>query len=1418
MMTAHWKVLTPSQFEHERRALDFVRAGLPDHEPYRAWANFEFTASDGALYEVDLLVLAKLGFWLVEIKGRPGRLEGDAATWTWTTPEGRRLTDDNPRLLANRKAKALKSLLLAQPALKGHKLPFLDEVVFLSAPELDCQLSPAGMSHVCLVDRGDDHPLGPRPGILAALINRQLPGVEAVCRTEIDAKLARALSRAMEQAGIRRSQKERRAGDYFLGELLADGPTYQDRVATHAAIEGVKRRARQYLVARATNEEQRPHVQRAAEREFRLLQSLDHPNILRVFDFKVHDFGPVLLFEHAPDAVRLDHYLTEKTDRIGPDLRLSILRQLADAVRHAHGRRIIHRALAPQSILVFNPDSPWWQTSLSAEPAGRPGGLPPQSQVPTMKVFNWQVGVRAAETASGGTTHVTDLIEDQSRVYLAPEAHFSPRDVTQAADVFSLGAIAFHLFAGRPPAPDPLQLVHLLREQNGLDLAAVLDGAGPRLCEMIRSATHPEVSSRTQSAEEFLLWLDEVEEEMTAPDGPPPIDPTQARRGDTLPGGYTVERVLGQGATGVALLAEIDGEQVVLKVARTPDDNQRLQDEADVLRRLHSEYIVRLRGVTEIGGRLVLVLDKAGDETLAERLHEHGPLSLEYLERFGDNLLQALVTLENAGVSHRDVKPHNIAVRIGKGHAHLVLFDFSLARAPVDNIYVGTPAYLDPFLKSRRPAQWEPSAERYAAAVTLYEAALGENVLPRWGDGSDPAAVSGAELQLAVESFDQAVREGLTAFFRKALHRQIRSRFHNAEEMLRAWRSIFLQAEGRTVRTTEGDEVSVEVRLEDVRPDTSVEMLGLSTRARNALTRVNVTNVRELLAYPPREVRFMPNVGNKTRREILDLVGRLRERFPDVTATAAPPAVSEDVAVLGLAALRERLIGGEPVGPRRKGDSERRVRLALLGLKPAEQGLYWPSQADVAARLAVSRQRVSQALNTDRRRWERDSAVRALAEQVVEQVRHSSGVMAARELIDFLVASRGFDYADPAHARRLAAALLRIVYEAEQVRAEPRLHLTRTGEAFILAVTSELAEHALRLAQTADAIAAEDPLPSAARTFQRLYDVPAPQAPPDCAALTSERLLRLAVAGSGGAALSPRQEIYPRGMAAERALRLGLGALTGLAPGDAITVEEVRQRITARYPEALPLPDHPELEGLLKSAGLDLFWDAATNCYRRPGARLPISSSGASSLPSRLATVAGARRPKDNAEAADAVNFEERLESALRHWQFLVLSVRPALLSRCEAELLTRFPTLQRVSLDALFLKHLRALAGQEGIDWPVVLDADRVPGSEDWQYLQVLVRRAVPLIRDDLLASGRPVLLVHPGLLTRYSQMSVIEQVRDQIGQRGKCPGLWLLVPGDEQQTLPTLDGQAVPLLGAGQHVAVPLPWLRNAHRAAVG
>ena len=114
-MSTNWTTMTESKYPWERDALEFIRQQFPPHEPYRAWSNFEFIADDGSVNEVDLLLFTPEGFFLLEIKSRPGRLRGDAGTWTWEH-EGRLYTVDNPLIAANLKAKKLSS---AAPAAKS---------------------------------------------------------------------------------------------------------------------------------------------------------------------------------------------------------------------------------------------------------------------------------------------------------------------------------------------------------------------------------------------------------------------------------------------------------------------------------------------------------------------------------------------------------------------------------------------------------------------------------------------------------------------------------------------------------------------------------------------------------------------------------------------------------------------------------------------------------------------------------------------------------------------------------------------------------------------------------------------------------------------------------------------------------------------------------------------------------------------------------------------------------------------------------------------------------------------------------------------------------------------------------------------------------------------------------------------------
>ena len=1071
MQEGRWQTITASQYEWERTGLDFVRAGLPDHDPYRAWANFEFQTRDGSIYEVDLLVLTKRGFWLVELKGWPGRVTGDAGTWI-RTHDGRRISEDNPLLLANRKAKALVSLLRAQRAAKNVKVPFLEPLVFLSHEDVDVQLTGTAVNGVLTRDRAERDGGTPRKGILDALVNREGPGIRPSGSDRVDTKVARALGRAMDEAGIRRSQRSRRLGDYLLGELIEDGPGYQDRIAEHAALDDDRVRVRQYTVAGAADEEERDRLRRAAKREYRLLKELEHEHILPVLTYREHETGPALLFKYPGDDVaRLDHYLAARPAGLPADEKLDLLRQIADAVKYAHRRRVVHRALGPQSVLVVTPEGD-----------GRP----------SVRVHNWQVGVReASNTSSARVTHVEDLVEAQGLVYMAPEALADQRATSPASDVFSLGCLAFHLFAGRPPAGNPAELAAALKEHQGLRLSSVVDGVGPQLEEAVRWATHPDVSNRIGSAGEFLEHLDLIEEELTAPDRDETVDPLLAKRGQLLEGGFEVERELGQGATAKALLVKRDGETFVLKVALDDHQAKRLHGEAEALRQVRSEFIVALREELEVGGRPALLLDSAGDATLADRLRKTGVPTLEMLGRFGDDLLSAIASLERHGIAHRDIKPDNVGVRsLSKQKYQLVLFDFSLADAPLDDIRGGTPGYRDPFLANRKPQRWDPAADRYSAGATLHEMCLGDGAVPQWGDGRSDPALTDDDLALQAEQFPPAVREGLVGFFEVALHRDPAKRFGNAEDMRREWQRVFEEAGRRTVTTPSG-EVEVGVAVDRAELKTVVAALDLTAVARHALERAEILTARDLTRTPVQTLHFLPGAGSQTRREIVAFAEELRKRFPDlapkkISKRKAPKAGSGEAASTDAppAVTLETLLG-RALGADKK---DRSTREALLGLS-AEFAVppdRWPDRAEVAEALGVSPAEVGRALAADRRRWGKDTPLNALRTDIADRVDALGGVMTVRELIGEVRTLRPDGGLEGNDLVRAVSAAARAAVETEIVRDAPRFTLRRTSGGPIVVRRGErdgddrtadaLAGYAERLGERADELAAADPL------------------------------------------------------------------------------------------------------------------------------------------------------------------------------------------------------------------------------------------------------------------------------------------------------------------------------------------------------
>lgn len=1347
-----------------------------------------------------------MGGVLTEIKSRPGEISGSSGSWVWND-NGRRCTADNPLPLANRKCKELKSLLQRQQAFSNEAVPFIEPLIFCSHESNTLRLPDEQGHRVCVRDRKS----GNVPGILAAISQRVCPGLKPFTHAPVQKPQLRAFVRAMDQVSLRPSSSSRRAGDYRLEDLLNDSPTgtYQEWKGRHATIDSGPKLIRIYQEG-LQNEQDRTILRRASEREFRILERLDHPDILRVDTLTSTESGPALVFRWQEGAQRLDHYLAACEGELPLHVALGILHQITDAIAYAHRRKIVHRALSPQSILVFkNPDS----------------------DVPIIQIFNWQLGLFDAGTSQATRTrfsmslHVGQLMEETSLVYLAPEAVAGQSLEGEELDSFSIGCLAYRLFSGNPPAESLLQLDEKLRGNGHLDLCSVMSGVTNELNALIQFTATTRRELRF-SADEILKQLGEIEDELTRPDAETVVDPRVAGPKARVLHGLTVVRDLGTGSCSKVLLVEDkDGIQKVLKVASKDDYNERVCQEYAVLRKISHPHVVKTFDLLDFAGGKGFTMELAGEVSLARRIRDDGPVEIELLERFGEQLLRTLDHLEQLGISHRDIKPDNLGIRsVAKGPLQLVLFDFSLVGTPAENIRVGTPYYIDPFLPERKLRRWDYHAERFSAAATLYEMATGSH--PRWGDDHSLPIYQNEEVTLDLERLPEGLRDDLAAFFRKAMCRDVAGRFDNTAEMVAAWTKVFVAANQPSVAKKisepkrEPNDTTLQEVLDSAAANTPLVVLGLSARLANVLDRAGLHTVEDFLAYPIGKILKQRGVGNMTRRDAEFLHAELRKRLPDVGKDDRTRRIKEaaedqdersEFASVDLIAKQLLISAGGKQGSR-----EREIIEQYLGWQPAENdpaALAWPSQSDLGGTVDVTRARVGQIVVEARKRWLKNPTVTGLREEIQAQLLRHGGVMTHEELVRIVILIRGSTLPEP-ECLQMASIATRAAIEAERQLKEPRFQDFRRQNRIYIALDPALVDFAQQLAKAASDLASRDPLPTPARVVETLGQISFPGVgiadlrPPD-----SSRRVNLAAACATGIAVNSRIELYPKSMDARRALKLSQSALFGLRE---LSPDEIRKRVRSRYPEAELLPARPRLDTLLAELGVALDWDPAardgSGAYRSKHA-----SSG--SLGSTMGTYTRSRTmdgrksvPEMDASIVEAGRLDTKLTRARKQGAYLALAVAPRLMSLATERLKNFHVT--HLSANQLFLDAMKEQASVLKVNWDVVLraDADK-PGTPDWTRLQELVRRAMPKVLERLRHPEETILLTDSGLFARYGRMHDLDALRNDTGTPNGCAGLWLLLPSHGASFAPSLCGQAVPITNPAQFETLTKEWVLNPH-----
>ncbi len=1415
-----WSEVTRSQFSHEAEGLGLIRDLLPQLDPFRAWSNFEFRDSQGKWHEVDLLVIGQRRLHLVELKYYSGTLRGDDMTWR---RDGHR-AEDSPLKLARRKAQRLASRLQDQlvhwAQQRGTRIPdprevvpYVQECVFLHHPGLRCDLPASSRIDLFGLD-GHEADMG-LPGISGRLLEPATPNQSVgTNRSAIVADL-------MAQIGaVQRRQRE--AGTWVIDEEpLGEGDGWQDWPAFHRVATTDKARIRFLVTPSGAPAAARTATRRLAEHEYRIMSRLAHDGLLRPRDMVDTDLGVGLVYPYDQRFQRLDLWLADQVGGLPVVDQLSVLRQVAEIVGYAHRNRVVHRGLTPQAVMIRRQADGTlrvqvgdWQSAGAVTGATETGI---SSGVTGLLGIAEPVPLATGE-GSGPRFAPADADRRLAEAFQAPEGVWN-RDADRIRlDIFALGALAYYVLAGRPAATDRASLRDRVHRDDGLDLAVDLPQVAPAVRALVLDATRSAVSERLPDARAFLARLADAERILTTSEDDESGDPLDAVQGMVLDGRFRLERRLGQGSTAVGLLVSdlTIGDKGpdavrVLKVALDDSAATRLDAEAEVLRGLTDHRLVRLvEGPIMVGERCALVLESAGDETLAEVLRSRERLSLDLLERWGSDLLEALVALDRAGVDHRDIKPANLGVREGRSDRvkHLVLFDFSLARAGASAVTAGTPPYLDPFLDEPGRGRYDSAAERYSAAVVLFEMATGAS--PRYGDGeSHPASVH-EEASIERGMFDPVAADRLTAFFRKALARSAASRYDTAADMLTAWQAVFAPVP-RTVPEGADD------RADQAQPSTGLSEAGLSARALSALEQFGVRTVADLVAVDPVRLNRMSGVADVTRREVKSRAAEWRRKYSQVVTgrgTAALPG-------RGSAALPDPVAAAdllvEHAGGRRA-QARRQIARLLLGLDPGLDP--FASQVELSTLLGITAARAAQLIGGLQDAWAGEDSCRALldalcgaAQQVLADL---AGVATVAELADAGLAAMPPAAAIPAvAASRIAAGLVRVALDRSQALGRAGYEgatLTprrRAGRIILLATDPSLLDPAEALGRAADqlvaqAAAAGEPLVSADRAVPRLQDTWRSAVGPlaDQGIPGRERVLRLAAATAREAVLSGSLELHHRDLAVRTALAL---ALNGAGSAQELTTQEMRDRLRARFPALLPLPDRPRLDELVTEAGLDLHYDESIRAYR--SAARTADTTGLSSRPH---TAMPSRQP----ELINGGHVSHRLAESVSGRSFLALGIDGRKLDRATQSLTAAFGA-ALLDITGLLVEAMRAQAAEVGLPWEMVRAADAAPaGSREAEGLDVLVRRSLPAVEAAIDKAGaeapdggRPVVLTEVAPLARYGHLGILAPRADLTLPRRQA--IWVIVPQLPGNQGAVIDGRPLPLAAPGQYFRLASEWI---------
>ena len=224
--------------------------------------------------------------------------------------------------------------------------------------------------------------------------------------------------------------------------------------------------------------------------EAEAVAQLQHRGIVQVYDVGQADGQPYCALEYV-DGGGLDELMSMERLSIGESV--AIVEELSHAMSSAHQAGIVHRDLKPANVLIAK--------------GGQSGSTINASTLGQYRPKITDFGLAKKVEQESQQTRTGTIMGTPG--YMAPEQARGAKRVGPAADIYSLGAILYHLVVGRPPfvGENPLKTIMMVLKDPPTSPRAANSQIDRDLDTIILKCLEKEPAARYASAEHLAQDL-----------------------------------------------------------------------------------------------------------------------------------------------------------------------------------------------------------------------------------------------------------------------------------------------------------------------------------------------------------------------------------------------------------------------------------------------------------------------------------------------------------------------------------------------------------------------------------------------------------------------------------------------------------------------------------------------------------------------------------------------------------------------------------------------------------------------------------------------------------------------------------------------------------------------------------------------